>query len=75
MDDVVQHELGLEWRPTGERRDAPREHEDGPDPEQRNRDVRSERQQAGDRVIEVGGQAALGVSCQAKARWSICQEV
>ena len=46
-----------------------------PTAEQGDRDVRSVRQQAGDRAIEVGGRAGLGVSGQARARWSICQEV
>ena len=75
VEDVVDDELRLERRPAREWRDPPREHDDDPDGEQGDRGVRSVRQQSGDRVIEVGGRAALGVSGQARARWSICQEV
>src|SRR5215213_4866785 len=73
--DVIDHEPRGEPRAAGERRDSAGKHDDDPDREERHRAVRSDRQEAGDRSLEVDGRRLVRVAGHCRARWSICQAV
>ncbi len=65
VDEVVDDELGLERRPAGERRDAPREHDDDPD-RRAGRPRRTFRTSAGGRSSDRGRRAGRAAGSAVK---------